>query len=164
MRKKVSVTLQRGHFVDCSLFPSLICPKHTRRCPCRSAACQYTQEYMKTFYYFYYHAFWWALKCFLPGTFSHWIELHRTGLHWILTDGLEKKKKIAILVIHSVVPQEVPSMFLLLYRWWAMQWFCVTPLYANEASSPLPSEFKTPHPSYKGLLQHILSSSFRHIF
>ena len=71
--------------------PSLICPKHTRRCPCRSAACQYTQEYMKTFYYFYYHAFWWVLKCFLPGTFSHWIELHRTGLHWILMDGLEKK-------------------------------------------------------------------------
>lgn len=157
MRKRVVHFARKVILLTSAFFLSLICPKHTRR----SAACQYTQEYMKTFYYFYSHAFWWTLKCFLPGTFSHWIEFNYIGLHWIVTDALEKKK-ILILVIHSVVTQEVPSMPLLLSWLRTMQWFCV-PL-SKWGQLPLSSEFKIPHPSYKGVLQHALSSSFRHIF
>lgn len=86
VRKTVPYFAKKVIVLTSAFFLSLIYPKYTRR----SAACQYTQEYMKTFYFFYSHAFWWTLKGFLPGTFSHWIEFHYTGLHWIVMDALEK--------------------------------------------------------------------------
>ena len=95
----------------------------------------------------------------------HFLTLDWVQLHWIALDCnrcFRKKKKILILVIHSVVTQEVPSMLLLLSWLRTMQWFCV-PL-SKWGQLPLSSEFKIPHPSYKGVLQHALSSSFRHIF
>lgn len=151
MCKRVVHFARKVILLTSAFFLSLICPKHTRR----SAACQYTQEYMKTFYYFYSHAFWWTLKCFLPGTFSHWIEFNYIGLHWIVTDALEKKKKNTN-SSHTFSGHSRGSWLR------TMQWFCV-PL-SKWGQLPLSSEFKIPHPSYKGVLQHALSSSFRHIF
>ena len=79
------------------------------------------------------------IKVFFICTFSQWIEFNYIGLHWIVTDALEKK--ILILVIHSVVTQEVPSMPLLLSWLRTMQWFCVTPV-SKRGQLPLPSRLK----------------------
>lgn len=121
MRKRVLYFARKLIVLTSAFFLSLIYPKYTRR----SAACQYIQEYVKTSYYFYSHAFWWTLKGFLPGTFSHWIEFRYIGLHWIVMDALENNNNNNSSHTFSGHSR---GAFNLLSWWRTMQWFCVTPL------------------------------------